>query len=78
MKAHAIECTVQRSEICAVHHLCDANYTGVMELIQADWTDFKEAVAEIELQQRRLARWRASSVVTFLLGWALCWMMLGS
>ena len=77
MNAGATECTVQDSGICSVHHLCDANTTGVMELIQADWKDFKQALGEIELQQRRITKWRVSSVVTFLLGWTVCWMVLG-
>ena len=76
MTADATECTVQDSGICAVHQLCDANYTGVMALIRADWRDFKQALAEIELQERRVTRWRMSSVASFLLGWALCWMVL--
>ena len=76
MNAEATECTVQDSGICSVHHLCDANTTGIMELMQADWRDFQQALSEIELQEQRVARWRAASVVTFLLGWAVCWVML--
>ena len=76
MKADANECTVQDSGICSVHHLCDANTAGIMELMQADWRDFQQALAEIELQQRRTTLWRGASVATFLLGWVACWMML--
>ena len=47
-------CTVHDSGICSAHSLCDANYTGAMELIQADWRDFKQALEEIELYCKKL------------------------